>query len=200
MLPSTNGRKPDHPISGIFLDRWSPRAFTPEPIPKDVLYTIFEAARWAPSAANNQPWHILFAQRGTPDFTQFLEVISPRNARWAEHASVLAFLLSQKERVGPGESVPSPNRNHVFDAGAAWAYLALQSSILGWVAHAIGGFNADAARDKLSISHDYHINIAVAIGKQGDKNILPLDLQASETPSSRHSIVHFVSEGVFGKR
>jgi nitroreductase len=199
MFPTINGRQADHPVSGIFLERWSPRAFAAEAIPDDVLHTIFEASRWAPSATNIQPWHILFARQDTPEFARFLDVIYPRNARWAERASVLAFILSKKERIVQGESVPSPNRNHAFDAGAAWAYLALQSSILGWVAHAIGGFDHEAARQKLDISDDYHINIAVAIGKQGDKTMLPPDLQAREAPTTRHPIGHFVSEGVFKK-
>ncbi len=183
-------RASDHPVADVFLDRWSPRAFTGERIFDDLLGSLFEAVRWAPSSNNSQPWRIVYAHRGTPSFDKLLGFISERNQRWAKDASVLIVLLSKRTLQG------APARNHSFDAGAAWAHLSLQATIAGWATHAIGGFNEEAARGGLSVSDDYNIDVCVALGRRGDVAALPDDLKAREIPSQRNKVASFVSEGV----
>jgi len=184
-------RVADHPVAEVFLDRWSPRAFTGERISDDLLASFFEAMRWAPSSNNSQPWRIVFAHRGTASFDKLLGVISERNQRWARNASVLLVLLSKRTLQG------SPARNHSFDAGAAWAHLSLQATFAGWATHAIGGFNEESARASLGVSGDYNIDVCIALGRRADPAGLPEDLKPREAPSQRNKIESFVSEGGF---
>ena len=186
-------RAADHPIAEVFLDRWSPRAFTGEPIPDELLATLFEAMRWAPSSNNSQPWRIIYGRRGAPAFDKLLGVISERNQRWAKDASVILALLSKRTLQG------APARNHSFDAGAAWAHLSLQATMAGWATHAIGGFNEAAARASLGVSDDYDIDVCVTIGRRADPAGLPDDLKPREMPSQRNKASSFISEGVFSR-
>lgn len=118
----TNPRKADHPVTPHFVERWSPRAYTGEAIPDADLHRILEAARWAPSASNLQPWVFLYARRGTPDFDRFLGLLAEGNRGWAKQAGALLFLVSRKTRVAAdGSAVAS--RSHSLDCGAAWPIL-----------------------------------------------------------------------------
>ena len=191
----TTSRKAAHPVNECFINRWSPRAFDGSALPAADLKTLFEAIRWAPSSNNLQPWHVLYAQKGTPHFDAFLGALSPRNQLWAKNASVLIYLLSN--RMQPGAEKPVPSKAHSFDAGAAWAHLALQASMMGYATHCIGGFDEAAARAALKVPDDYHINVAIALGRQADKSVLPEDFQARELPSQRKSIEEFTREGLF---
>ena len=151
MTIHTTPRVADHDIADLFLRRWSPRAFSGERISDEALSSLFEAARWAPSSSNSQPWRFIYAHRGTAQFNRIISTINPRNQRWAKDASVLVALLSKRAQQGPGQDAPAPLRNHSLDAGAAWAHLALQATHSGWIAHAIGGFEAADARRELAI-------------------------------------------------
>ncbi len=117
---TANTRKPDHPASQIFLDRWSPRAFTGETIPDETLATFFEAARWAPSSYNSQPWRFLYAKKDGPDFQKFFGLLVEGNQAWCKDASVLLILCSKKTMKVPGKDEEVPSRTHSFDAGSAW--------------------------------------------------------------------------------
>ena len=191
----TASRNAAYPVNECFINRWSPRAFDGSAMPPADLNILFEALRWAPSSNNLQPWHILFAHRGTAPFETFLSAIAERNQRWAKNASVLIYLLSN--RMQPAAEKPVPSKAHAFDAGAGWAHLALQASMMGYATHAIGGFDEAAARAALKVPEDYHINVAIAVGRQTSKSILPEDLQARELPSSRKPIEEFTREGIF---
>jgi len=191
----TATRNAAHPVNDCFVNRWSPRAFDGSAMPAADLKTLFEALRWAPSSNNLQPWKVLYAHKGTPHFETFLGGLSERNRSWAKNASVLIYLLSN--RMQPGAEKPVPSKAHAFDAGAAWAHLALQASMMGYATHAIGGFDETTARSALKVPDDYHINVAIALGRQADKSILPEDLQAREQPSQRKSIEEFTREGLF---
>ena len=90
----TNHRTPDYPIHNMFLERWSPRAFTGQPITQQELLTMLEAARWAPSSYNSQPWRFLYALRDTPAWERFLNLLVPLNQTWAKESSALVFLVS----------------------------------------------------------------------------------------------------------
>jgi nitroreductase len=198
-MPLTlNTRTADHDIDPIFLTRWSPRAFTGEEIPQEVLLSMFEAARWAPSASNIQPWRFVYARRGTPQWEPLFGALMDMNQAWVVNASVLAYVLSDRFRRKPGAD-PTPNRSHSFDTGAAWAYLALQAQHLGWAAHGMGGFHVDKAYEALGAPEsDYRVEAAIAIGRPTEASVLPEAYRAREVPSGREPVESFVFEGRLG--
>lgn len=189
-------RTPDHTIDPLFHERWSPRAFTGEEISVDTLMGLFEAARWAPSAMNLQPWRFVYARRGTPAFAQFLEALAPANRLWAANASALVAIASHELMALPGKD-PVPSASHSFDAGAAWAQLALQAHLWDWSTHAMGGFDQERARKALAVPDAYQIEVFIAIGRQGDASALPDWAKARETPSGRKPLAELVREGSF---
>lgn len=199
MTIAVTPRQAEHPIEPLFLDRWSPRAFTGEEIPQGELNAVFEAARWAPSSFNSQPWRFLYARRGTPEFETFLGLLIPYNQQWAKNAAVLIIALSARTFVRPGTTEAQPARNHSFDTGAAWGSLALQATKLGWHAHGIGGFDVERTRTELKVPDDYEIEAAIAIGRHGDKSILPESFHKGESPNGRRPIAETAFEGAFPK-
>ena len=190
-----NGRKADHSVSLVFLGRWSPRAFTGQTIPVETLLTLFEAARWAPSAFNSQPWRFVYARRDTPAFESFLSFLIPYNQSWAQAASALVVILSKPTFVPPGKSEPTTSASASFDAGAAWASLALQAYKLGWATHAMTGFDAEAARRTINAPADYRLEVVAAIGKRGDAATLPSHLAEREKPNARRPVSETAFEG-----
>ena len=189
-------RTPDRPIDPLFLERWSPRAFDESAMPPEDLLTIFEAARWAPSAFNAQPWRFLYAHRGGADWERFLGLLIPWNQAWARSASVLVFILSDSltETRSGGTQV---SHSHSFDAGAAWACLALQATRMGFHAHGMSGVEFDRARGELGVPERFRIEAAVALGRIGDPATLPDKLRAREVPSGRKRVEEFAFEGGF---
>jgi nitroreductase len=196
-MTKANSRSADHPIEAFFLERWSPRAFTGEAIRDADLATIFEAARWAPSSFNSQPWRILYAKRDTPDFAKFLGLLIEFNQSWAKNAAVLAVLLSKKSFLPPGKTESVLSHSHSLDAGAAWGYLALQASRSGYATHGMAGFDIPRAAEELNVPDDYRVEMAIALGRVGDKSILPEGLRAREEPNGRNPQADFVFEGAF---
>ncbi|NHN84710.1 nitroreductase [Acetobacter musti] len=180
----------------LFLNRWSPRAFIDAPMSHDELTAILEAARWAPSAYNSQPWRFLCARRGTPEWENFLSWLVPFNQSWAGKASVLIYVASRTVMLSPsGNLVPATT--HEFDAGAAAMLLQLQAAHLGWATHAMSGFDVDAAHKGLAAPEDFRIHAAIAIGKQGPSDMLPEGLRPRETPSDRAPLATLAWEGTF---
>ncbi|MFC1673554.1 nitroreductase family protein [Pseudomonadota bacterium] len=192
-----NPRTPDHPINALFIDRWSPRAFDAQDMPKDDLLSMLEAARWAPSAYNIQPWRFLYALRGDENWTRFVEILNPFNASWAQDASALIIVLSDTEMPDDGSGEAKPSHTHSFDVGAAWVQLALQATALGYNAHAMAGIEYDVARKSLGVPNRYQVQIAVAVGKQGDASVLPPELQEREVPSPRLAVAEIAFSGAF---
>ncbi|MGE5232818.1 MAG: nitroreductase family protein [Acidobacteriota bacterium] len=176
-------RTPDAPIHPLLLRRWSPRAMSGEPIGDDQLLTLFEAARWAPSSINSQPWRFVYARRGTPEWNTFLDLLSEGNREWCVSAAVLLVIASRTL-----SDQGRPLRTHSFDAGAAWENLALQASALGLVAHGMSGFDYDRARTELGIPTDCAVEAMVAIGKPAPKSVLSEKNQAREKPSGRRPV------------
>ncbi len=172
-----------HPVAEIFTQRWSPRAFTDAAISDADLMILFEAARWAPSASNLQPWRLIYCKRGSANHANFLAALNPGNQIWAKNAAALVCFASKTTLTRDGAEVPSPS--HHLDAGAAWMALALQATTLGWHTHAMVGFNHEATRKALHVPEGFALNICVAIGKIGDKSTLPEALAAREAPSQR---------------
>lgn len=187
----------DHAVNPLFVNRWSPRAFTGEAIDDATLNQFFEAARWAPSAYNSQPWRFIYAKNGSAYWADFLDLLSEFNQSWAKNASALVLVVSKTTFVPPGKTEPIRTGSHTFDTGAAWGYLALQASHAGWYTHAIGGYDKTKARQVLGIPEDYLPEAIIAIGKQADKSILPEGLQEKEIPSTRQPVSQLVAEGGF---
>ena len=123
-------RQEAHPkVVDLIVERWSPRAYDESEIPQEDLDVIFEAAGWAPSAYNIQPWTFLYARRGDENWDRFLSLLVDFNQSWAKDASVLVFVVSDcLQRKDNGET--ADNHSHSFDAGAAWVLAALQYSML----------------------------------------------------------------------
>ena len=196
-MSQTPSRVPDHPVNPLFLDRWSPRGFTDETLPQADLDTMFEAARWARSASNLQPWRFVFAHRGGPGWEAMLSCLVPFNQTWAAHAAALVMVLSKRVNQASPTDEPKVSHSHSFDAGAAWMSLALQAHTMGWVAHGMTGVDFAKARDVLKVPEDFKIEAAIAIGRHGAIDRLPDALRAREVHSGRNPVASFVSEGVF---
>ncbi len=196
-MTDANHRHSDYPIDKLFLDRWSPRAFTGEEISEQALMTLFEAARWAPSSYNSQPWRFVYARKGTPHFDKFLDLLVPFNQSWAKTASALVVLISNSLMLPPGKDKPVPSHSHSMDAGAAWTCLALQATLSGWHTHGMVGFDMERAFAELNVPEGYRVEQAIAIGKIGDKATLPEAMAAREAPNDRIPLSQVVMEGSF---
>lgn len=194
---ATDPRAVTRPVDPLLLGRWSPRAFDGSAMPQADLDTLFDAARWAPSASNYQPWRFLYAHRDSADWPRFLDLLVPGNSAWAKEASVLMMLLSDTLTAAPGSTDWTPSHSHSFDAGAAWLALALQATRMGYHTHAMAGVDFDRARIELAVPDRFRLEAAVAIGRRADKAILPDHLQARETPSGRKPIEEFAFAGNF---
>lgn len=190
-------RSPDHPVASLFTDRWSPRAFTDEAIDGATLATFFEAARWAPSASNEQPWRFVYGVRGTPAFALLLDGLVPGNQAWAQHAAALVLVASRTVRTAADGSL-KPLGTHAFDTGAAWVQFALQATLSGWHAHAMGGFEGAKLRAALNVPEAYALHAVVAVGRRStDLGRLPEAQRGKEAPSGRKPLSAFVAEGRF---
>lgn len=196
-MTAINARRSDHPIDPMFLERWSPRAFNQEEISEAELMTIFEAARWAPSSYNSQPWRFLYARRGTPAWNSFLDLLVPFNRGWAKDAAALVILVSYPLMRPPGADKDVPSHSHSLDAGAASGFLALQANGLGWFVHGMVGFDMDRAFAELNVPAGHRVEAAYAIGRRGDPATLPDQLRAREAPNDRRPLSETVFEGGF---
>ena len=193
-MPTT--RVSELPVDPQFLDRWSPRAFSPEPLTRTELQTLLEAARWAPSSFNEQPWLFVFAQ-SDEDLARFRPLLVDQNRLWADQAPVLVMIFARRHFVHNGK----PNRHYMFDTGAAWMSLALQAGKLGLYAHAMAGFHQDRAYEVLGVPADrYEAVCAVAIGRHGDAGGLPPALAEKELPGPRKPLAEVVHEGAYGAK
>ena len=190
-------RVPQHPVHPIFPERWSPRAFTGEAIAEGVLASLFEAARWAPSAYNSQPWRFIYAHRATSSWEPIFACLSEFNRSWVQRAAAVVVVTSRQQAVFPGRQAAEPNPWHAFDAGAAWLSIALQASLSGWAAHAMAGFDAHALGVAIGLPQDCHIDAVVAVGRQGKKELLPAALQEREAPNARLALDEIIQEGAF---
>lgn len=191
-------RQADHPIDPLFLERWSPRAFDGSDLPDQDLAAVFEAARWAPSAFNSQPWRFLYAKRGDENWARFLSLLIPWNQSWAVSASVLVYILSDSLPFTDKKTgAPATSHTHSFDAGAAWASLALQATRMGYHAHGMSGIQHDLVRVELAIPDRYRLEAACVIGRIGDPATLDDKLRAREFPSGRKPQSELVFAGNF---
>jgi nitroreductase len=192
-----SSRTPEYPVDPQFIGRWSPRAYTGKPMAASELMSLFEAARWAPSSSNTQPWRFVYGLAGSPGFEAMYATLAASNQAWARRASALIAVLSATESIPAGATQPKPSPQHAFDTGAAWMCLALQAEKLGWRTHAMGGIDREALRQALGVPAAFAVHCVVAVGEQGDAAMLDASQQAREAPNARQGLAAMVAEGRF---
>lgn len=189
------GRQAHERVEKLFIERWSPRSFDGSSVPDEDLQVMFEAAGWAPSEFNSQPWRFLYAHRGDANWDRFLSLLIPFNASWAGNAGVLIFILSKIVR-GEGDKAKA-SHSHSFDAGAAWALLALQATAMGYHAHGMTGVDFERARAELGVPDGFRIEAAAVIGRVDAPEHLPEGLREREMPSHRKPVGEIAFAGLF---
>jgi nitroreductase len=164
-------------VIGPIRHRWSPRAFLDKSVPTDVLRVLLEAARWAASCFNEQPWRLVVARREEPEaFEKLLGVLAPKNQAWAKHAPVLMLSVARKNFTHNQK----PNRHALHDTGAAMATMAIQAAAMGLQIHQMAGFDVARAQVVFGIPDDYEPGAAIALGYPGPAAAAPVDFQAGE--------------------
>jgi nitroreductase len=164
-----------------------------EEIAEEDLMTLFEAARWAPSSYNNQPWRIMYARRGTEHWDKFFGLLVEGNRAWAQNAAALVLFASKETFDFNGQPYPT----HSYDTGAAWENFALQGWLKGYVVHGMQGFDYERARTELSIPEGFRVEAMAAVGRPAPKETLPDNLRQREEPSDRKELSEIVCEGPF---
>jgi nitroreductase len=176
-------------VEDLILRRWSPRAYADKEVSADELKRLFEAARWAASSANEQPWRFLVGRRGDETYQKIFNALVPGNQAWARSAPVLVLAVAKKTFTQKG----SPNRYGLHDTGAAMANLALQATADGLHTHSMAGFDNEQMRASFAIPSDYEMGAVTAIGYFGDPAGLPEHLHKMEvSPRQRKPLEEFV--------
>jgi nitroreductase len=184
-------------INDLIKRRWSPRAFREVPVAAGQLHALFEAARWAASSFNEQPWSFIVATRQEEEkFKVLFECLAAGNQAWVERVPVLIMSVAKLTFDRNGR----PNRHAYHDVGQALANMAIEATDLGLAVHPMGGFDIDRAREDLEIPEEYDPVAMIAVGHPGDFDELPDDLKADElAPRERKPFQDFVHSGKFGE-
>jgi nitroreductase len=193
MIKGSTQRPATHGVHTVFLDRWSPRAMSGEALSEAQLLTLFEAARWAPSSMNFQPWRFLYARRDSDFWPAYLDLLAAGNRLWAERAGALVLFISRTHFDGDGRACIT----HSYDTGAAWENFALQGTLDGLVVHGMQGFDYERARRVLRVPAEYAIEAMAAVGLPGAVTVLPEQLRPREQPSGRRELGATICEGPF---
>jgi nitroreductase len=185
------------PIHEIISERWSPRAFEPRPVEPEKLRSLVEAAHWAASSSNAQPWYFIVATKREPEaFGRVLESFVEGNRVWAKNAPVIGLSVAALKFEQNG----APNRFAFHDVGQAAANLALQASALGLQIHQMGGILPEKARELFAIPQGYEAVSGIALGYPGDPDSLPEPLRQREiAPRVRKPLTSFVFSGKWGE-
>ncbi len=193
MVKGSEERKADYEIENFILDRWSPRAMNGGPLSTAELCRLFEAARWAPSSYNAQPWRALYARRETEQWDTFFGLLVEGNQAWTKDAAALVLFISEKNFGHNGK----PNTTHSYDCGSAWENFALQGFSQGLVVHGMVGFDAARARTELQIPDGFDVEAMAAVGWPGDRESLSEKMQKAESPNERRPVSESIREGAF---
>lgn len=191
---ATDARTPDHPIDPIFPSRWSPRAMTGQPLPRDDWLPLFEAARWAPSSFNSQFWRFVISQRDDDRWETFLDLLTPGNQSWASRAALLCVIVGRRTH----EKRDRESRTYAFSCGSAFQNLALEGARRGLVVHGMEGFDYEAAADVVGADDQHDVLAMFAVGRRAAKDVLEETQQAKETPNTRHPVGTIVHVGRLG--
>jgi nitroreductase len=186
----------EYPVHELIRERWSPRAFSRKEISSEDLRSLFEAARWAPSSSNEQPWAFIVATRNdNENFSKALQPLVEFNANWAKNAYVLGFAVAELAFAKNS----APNRNAHYDTGAAMSQLTTEATSRGIFVHQMAGFDPDTAREVFEIPTGWDAIAAFAMGYPGDPASLPQPYRDRETaPRVRKPIREFVMNGKWG--
>ncbi|MDJ0973275.1 MAG: nitroreductase family protein [Planctomycetota bacterium] len=160
----------DHPILPLIQNRWSPVAFDPEPLSRETVLSLFEAARWAASCFNEQPWRYVVGAKGHDDgvWQGVLDTLVPANQAWAQHAPLLCLGVARQTFTRNDK----PNRHAGYDVGQATTTLVLQAASMGLVAHQMAGFDPAAARERFAIPEGFEPMAVTAVGRPGSGEAL----------------------------
>jgi nitroreductase len=180
----------DDGVLPIFHERWSARAFADRDVPKEELRRVFEAARWAPSSNNEQPWRWVVGTRDTETHKKIFESLVGFNQSWAGKAPVLMVGVT-KARFSKNDA---PNAYAAYDLGAASAYLVLQAAALGLTTHQMAGFDREKARRLLEIPEGFELGSVIALGYQGEPETLQNEelIKRETAPRERKALDEFV--------
>jgi nitroreductase len=189
----TNGRAPDAEIDEMFHERWSRRALSSRPLSPEQVRSLFEAARWAPSSSNQQPWLFVYND-DAETLARARPVLMEFNRRWADNAPLLIFVFARKRHPDTGE----PLRSAQFDTGAAWFSIALQAHKLGLNTRAMGGIQHELAYDTFGVPReDFESIAAIAVGYPGERAELHASLIEREVPTTRRPASTFALKGQY---
>ncbi len=191
-------READYTINPLFINRTSPYVFSGEAVTKQELYRLFDAARWAPSSYNEQPWRFIYGIKGTEAWDKLFDLMVDFNKQWAKDAGALVLIVSRNTFTHNNQ----PAATHSFDTGAAWQNMALQALEDGLATHGMGGFDYEKARTVFEIPEGYTVEALIAIGHPGSVE------QAGEMfrervagkPTGRKNIEDFAFEGHFEQK
>lgn len=183
------------PVMEVIQKRRSRRAYADTPIPEEIIKTLFEAARWAPSSVNEQPWTYIYATKDQPElYHKILDCLNEGNRVWAASAPLLIMSLARIHHT----KMERTNHAAKYDLGAANAFLTLQATDLGLNVHQMGGFDAAKARTLLAIPDGYELGVIMAVGYPGDAQSLPEHLRQRElAPRERKQLDQFVMNNTF---
>jgi nitroreductase len=186
-----------YPIHDLLRQRWSPRAFDERPVETEKLQSLFEAARWAPSSNNEQPWRFVVATKDNQRaYDRFFACLVEGNRKWAFRAPVLILSVASLNF----EDDAKPNRHAFHDTGMAVENLVLEAIALGLQAHQMAGFDIEKSRTDLNIPSGYEPVAMIAVGYPGDPAVLPGYLRERELkPRDRRPIGEFVFSGQWGQ-
>ncbi len=185
----------EFPILDVLKERWSPRAYANKPLEADKLWSLLEAARWSPSAANEQPWAFLVALKGEPTFDKLAATLSGSNQQWAPNASALILSIAKLTR-----SNGAPNRHAYYDVGQAVAHLSVQAGAMGLSVRQMGGFDAAKTRELFAIPEGYDPVTILAVGYFGELDQLADDLRERElSERKRKPLSEMVFKEQFGQ-
>lgn len=175
-----NSRKSEFQVQDFFIHRWSPKSFSNETINENDLWAILEAAHWAPSCFNEQPWRFYVAKSNEMK-ANFVAFLSESNREWARTAPVLIAIVSKLTF----SKNDKPNRWNAFDSGTAWGYMTMEAYQRGYATHAMGGFNKEQAKEVLGLTDDYQVQAIVAVGRYAPQDSIPQEERKLESISTR---------------
>ena len=188
----------DHDILEIITQRWSPRAFSDKTVLDDDLKTLFEAARWAPSSSNLQPWRFIVCKKGSAAYDKLLATLADGNKTWASQAPILILGVAETTLIREGK--PTRENGHAkYDLGHAVANLSLQAVSMDLYLHQMGGFSTTQAEEAFALPEEFSAVVAIALGYMGDASDLSEALADREAaPRTRMSQGEFVFDGQWG--
>ncbi len=173
MSPSEiNKAATNHPVIDFIKDRWSPVVFSNKPVISSDLMSVFEAARWAPSSRNEQPWRFLYGHNGDEVFNQIYSTLMDGNKIWAKNAAVLIAVFSEKF----SSFNQKPMKHYFFDTGSACTLLQIQAISMGIYSHTMGGFSSKKIVENFSIPDNLEPATVIAMGYLGNPNSAPKEL------------------------